>query len=189
MRRHSRLLALAAVMASAVAAGPVLAWHDGESAPAVVAPDALQSVYLEAEDLLPALESFAAPGERQPGVAFAARQDIGGAFSGNAGVQLTNANKGTRLTLRFDVPASGTYSVVARMGIGPDHGAVQPAIDGRPLGARFDGYAPAAQRSKELVLGRVELSEGAHTVTFTLVNKSAAATGLDARVDYLKLEP
>jgi hypothetical protein len=74
-------------------------------------------VYLEAEDLLPALESFAAPDQRQPGVAVGARQQVSGLFSGNAGVLLTNLDEGTRLTL----PASGAYGVGARIGspVGP----------------------------------------------------------------------
>jgi len=189
MRLSSRFLAVAAIVVTVVAAGPVLAWNGGGDSTTVPAPDALQAVYLEAEDLLPALESFAAPGERQPGVAVGARQEVGGLFSGNAGVLLTNLDEGTPLTLRFAVPASGAYGVVARMGVGPDHGIVQPAIDGRSLGERFDGYASEAGRSEELILGRVALSQGDHTVTFTVVGKSTAAAGLNARVDYLQLEP
>jgi hypothetical protein len=146
----------------------------GGDSTTVPAPDALQDVYLEAEDLLPALESFAAPGERQPGVAVGARQEVSGLFSGSAGVLLTNLDEGTRLTLRFAVQASGAYGVGARIGVGPDHGIVQLAIDGRRLGERFDGYASEAGRSEELILGRVTLSQGDHTVTFTVVGKNTA---------------
>jgi hypothetical protein len=188
MRLSSRFLPVAAVVVAVAAAGPVLAWN-GDSSTTVPAPDALQAVYLEAEDLLPALESFAAPGDRQPGNAVGARQDVNGLFSGNAGVLLTNLDEGTRLTLRFTVPASGGYAVLARIGVGPDHGVVQPAIDGRPLGEHVDGYAPGMGRSEELMLGRVGLAQGDHTVTFTVVGKNRAATGLNARVDYLELEP
>jgi len=189
MRLSSRFLPVAAVVVAVIAAGPVLAWNGGDSSTTVPAPDALQAVYREAEDLLPALESFAAPGDRQAGVAVGARQEVNGLFSGNAGVLLTNLDEGTRLTLRFTVPARGGYAVLARIGVGPDHGVVQPAIDGRPLGERVDGYARAVGRSEELMLGRVGLAQGDHTVTFTVVGKNTAATGLNARVDYLELEP
>lgn len=188
MRLSPRFLAVGAVVV-AVGAAPVLAWNGGDSATTVPAPDALQAVYLEAEDLLPALESFAAPGDRQPDVAVGARQEVNGLFSGNAGVLLSNLDEGTRLTLRFPVPASGGYAVLARIGVGSDHGIVQPAIDGRPLGEHLDGYAPEGGRSEELMLGRVGLSQGDHTVTFTVVGKNTRATGLNARVDYLELKP
>jgi len=189
MKLKSRILPLAAVVAATVAAGPVLArdWDGGQVD--VPPPEAVQTVYLEAEDLLPALESYQAPGERQPGVAVASRQNVGGAFSGNAGVLLTNGDDGTRMTLRFTVPAGGAYNVIARMGVGPDHGIVAPSLDGRPLGGPFDGYAPAAGRSEERVLGRVELAEGDHTITFTVVGMNPAATGRNARVDYFELDP
>ncbi|MBA2637061.1 MAG: hypothetical protein H0U79_02370 [Solirubrobacterales bacterium] len=191
MQLKSRLLPVAAIVATALAAGPVLAQDgDGDSQrDDVPPPHAVQTVYLEAEDLLPALESYEAPGERQPGVAIASRQEVDDVFSGNAGVLLTNGDDGTRLTLRFTVPASGAYSVAARMGVGPDLGIVQPAIDGRPLGRSFDAYATEAGRSDELVLSRVELAKGDHTVTFTVESKNAAATGKNARVDYLTLDP
>lgn len=76
MRLSSRFLAVTAIVVTVVAAGPVLAWNGGGESTTVPAPDALQAVYLEAEDLLPALESFVAPGDRQPGVAVGARQEV-----------------------------------------------------------------------------------------------------------------
>ncbi len=186
---RSRVLPVAAVVAAAVAAGPVLAGDDENERIAVPAPEAVQSVYLEAEDLLPALESFEAPGARAEGLAVARRVNVDDVFSGNAGVELSNVDVGTRMTLRFEVPASGAYNVMVRMGVGPTYGIVQPALDGRPLGLPFDGYAAEPGRSEEVVLGRVELAEGSHTVTFTVQGKAQTASGLGAGVDYLALEP
>ncbi len=183
-------LPVAAVVATALAAGPALAQDDDTAPVAVPAPEALQALYLEAEDLLPALESFEAPGERQEGVAIASRENVDDVLSGNAGVRLTNRDVGTRMTLRFGVPVAGAYDVAARMVLGPDFGVVQPAIDGRPLGGRVDLYSREDDtRSEELVLGRIELARGDHTVTFTVVGRNPAARGLDAGVDYLSLEP
>jgi hypothetical protein len=189
MKLNRRILPVAAIVATALAAGPVLAQGDGDDVD-VPAPDDVQVVYLEAEDLLPALESFEAPGERAEGIAIASREDVDDVFSGNAGVQLANLDVGTRMTLRFEVPASGTYNVAVRMTQGPNFGIVQPAIDGRPLGPRFDGYsAEEDTRSEELVLGRIELARGSHTVTFTVTGKNDASSGFFAGVDYLELEP
>ncbi len=192
MRILSRRNALpvAAVVATALAAGPVLAQDDDGGSVAVPAPGTLQTLYVEAEDLLPALESFEAPGERQEGVAIASREDVDDVFSGNAGVRLSNRDVGTRMTLRFGVPVSGAYTVSARMVLGPDFGVVQPAVDGRPVGERVDLYSREDDtRSDELVLGRLELARGDHTITFTVVGRNPAARGLDAGVDYLELEP
>ncbi len=190
MQLKKRILPVAAIVATAIAAGPVLA-RDGDAERVdVPAPEALQPLYLEAEDLLPALESFEAPGERAEGLAVASREDVDDVFSGNAGVQLSNQDVGTRMTLRFEVTASGAYNVTVRMTQGPDFGIVQPLVDGRPLGPRFDGYAAQEDtRSEELVLGRLELAQGSHTITFRVEGKADASTGLNAGVDYLELEP
>ena len=183
-------LPVAAVVATALAAGPVLAQGDGEapSVRSVPAPEALQPVYLEAEDLLPALESFDAPGERQPGVAFARRVNADDIASGNAQVTLTNQDVGTRLTLRFEVPASGAYNVTVRFVRGPAAGIVQPLVDGRPLGSPIDLYAAEAGYV-ETLLGRVELARGDHTFTLAVTGKAEASGGLGAGLDYLSLEP
>ncbi len=191
MNLKSIVLPVAAVMATALAAGPVLAQGDGEAGQAVrsvPAPEALQPVYLEAEDLLPALESFEAPGERQPGVAFARRESADDIASGNAQVTLTNQDVGTRLTLRFNVPASGAYNLTARLVRGASSGIVQPLVDGRPLGSAIDLHAAEAGYV-ETLLGRVELARGDHTFTLTVTGKAEASGGLGAGLDYVSLEP
>lgn len=190
MNVKSIVLPVAAVVATALAAGPVLAQGDGEaeSVRAVPAPEAVQPLYLEAEDLLPALESFDAPGERQPGVAFARRVNADDIASGNAQVGLTNEDVGTRMTLRFGVPAGGAYNLTARFVRGAAAGIVQPQIDGRPLGSPIDLYAAEAGYV-ETLLGRVELARGDHTFTLAVTGKAEASGGLGAGLDYLSLEP
>jgi len=190
MSLRSLVLSVAAVAATALAAGPVLADGDAgtETVRAVPAPQALQPVYLEAEDLLPALESFDAPGERAPGIAVARRVEANDIASGNAQVGLTNEDVGTRLTLRFNVPASGEYNVTARLVRGDASAIVQPLLDGRPLGSTIDLYAAEAGYV-ETLLGRVELARGDHTFTLTVTGKAEASGGLGAGLDYLSLEP
>jgi hypothetical protein len=203
MHIRSKVLPVAAVVAAAVAAGPVLAQDDEDDGiRSVPAPEAVQPVFLEAEDLLPALESFAAPpprGAPAPGSppvpappenrAAADRVNVDDLASGNAAVELVNRDVGTRMTLRFRVPASGMYNVSARIGTGPAYGTVQPAIDGRPIGSVLDGFAAEAGFAPDAVLGRVELAEGDHTFTLTVTGKAEASTGLGARLDFLSLEP
>jgi len=190
MNLRSIVLPVAAVVATALAAGPVLA--DGDSGAQagryVPAPEAVQPVFLEAEDLLPALESFAAPGERQPGVAFADRVRADDVSSGNAHVQLTNQDVGTRLTLQFEVPASGTYNATTRLVRGATGATVQAQVDGRPLGSPIDTYAAEAGYV-ETLLGRIELARGTHTFTLVVTGKAEASGGFGVGLDYLSLEP
>ncbi len=191
MHLKSMILPIAAVVATALAAGPVLAQGDGDARTAlrsVPAPEALQPVFLEAEDLLPALESFDAPGERAPGLSYARRVAADDIASGNAQVGLTNEDAGTRMTLRFNVPASGAYNLTARFVRGAAAGIVQPLVDGRALGGPIDLYA-AESGYVETLLGRLELARGDHTFTLTVTGKAEAAGGLGAGLDYLSLEP
>ncbi len=181
MNLRTSVLAVAAVAATALAAGPVFAQiddTDGAAPRSVPPPEAVQPIYLEAEDLLPALESFDAPGERAPGIAVARRQNVEDVASGNAQVTLSNEDAGTRLTLRFEVPAGGAYNVSARLPRTAASGIVQPLVDGRPLGDAVD-----------LLLGRLELAAGAHTFTLVVTGKAEASGGLGAGLDYLSLEP
>jgi hypothetical protein len=202
-----KVLPVAAVVATALAAGPVLAQDEESEGPRVPAPAAVQPVYLEAEDLLPALESFDAPPppasttptttpvppSPQPpeNRAVARRTEVEDVASGNAVVDLVNRDVGTRMTLRFRVPASGAYNVGARLGTGPAYGTLQPSIDGRPLGGAIDTYASEGEAgfAEEALLGRIELAQGDHTITFTVTGKAEASGGLGARLDYVSLEP
>ncbi len=205
MNLKRKVLPVAAVVATALAAGPVLAQDDEDAVRSVPAPAAVQPQYLEAEDLLPALESFDAPPPRAPATppatpappvpqppehrAVAQRAEVEDVASGNAVVDLVNRDVGTRMTLRFRVSAAGAYNVLVRLGTGPEYGVVQPAIDGRPLGGPIDTYAAEAGFAEEALLGRFELAQGDHTITFTVTGKAEAATGLGARLDYVSLEP
>lgn len=179
MRIRALTLAIGALSAAALVAGPLHALND----------DGPRVIYREAEDLLPALEGFAGvPGGTET-QAIARREQVGDLFSGNAGVLFENATPGNRFTLRFGVRADGAYDVNVRFGTGPDHGRVRAAVDGRPIGGLVDLYAAAAGRTQELTLGRRELAEGDHTLTVTVPDGAAAASGLRARVDYLELRP
>lgn len=192
MKIRSRIMPLVAVAATALIAGPVFAVAHDESP---------RTVYREAEDLLPALEGFESnfPGNKNPALApgteptepqaVASREEVDDVFSGNAGVLYENVTDGNRFTLRLKVPGDGTYGVAVRFGTGPDLGIVQPSIDGRPLGDPVDLYAAEPGRTPELTLGRLELAEGDHTITFTVAGRAAASTGLRARVDYIELRP
>jgi len=167
-------------VAAALLAGPVsaLAQRDaGDGTPQ----------FLEAEDLLPALESSTTTVDpRTPGQAVAREATLDPLASGNAYVRFDNESEGNRFTLRFPVEASGTYTVVVRPTRGPDHGVVRLAIDGRRVGPRVDLAATRLRRGRPLRLARLGLAEGDHTLTVFVARRSA---GLAAGLDYLELLP
>ena len=53
---------------------------------------------------------------------------------------------------------------------------MQLSLDGRPLGAPFDGYAAALGVEPPVSLGTLALSEGKHMLTMTVVGKNEAST-------------
>ncbi len=172
------VLAVAAVVATALA-GPdsAAAQRDDDRGPA--------PQFLEAEDLLPALESSTTPANpRTPGQAVARRATLDPLASGNAYVRFENESEGNRFTLRFPVEASGTYSVVVRPTRGPDHGVVRMAIDGRRVGPRVDLAATRLRRGRPVRIARLPLAEGHHTLTVFVAGRSA---GLSAGLDYIEL--
>jgi len=179
MPLKSRIVLVVVLLAAIAGAGPVVA-ADGAR---------VEPVYLEAEELLPALEGFASNAEGTEQQAIARRESVDEILSGNAHVLFENATEGNRFTLRFPVPVSAGYTLVARFTRAPGYGVVQAALDGRPLGGPVDLYAPTLGQSEERVLGRVELARGDHTFTVTVQGKSAASTGLRAGLDFIELRP
>ncbi len=151
------------------------------------ADDGARAQFLEAEDLLPALESSATSATpRTPGQAVARRAGLDPLASGNAYVRFDNEWEGNRFTLRFPVEASGTYTLVLRPTRGPDHGVVRIAVDGRRIGPRVDLAADRLRRGRPLRLPRLALAEGDHTLTVFVAQRSG---GLAAGLDYLELQP
>jgi len=146
-------------------------------------------VYLEAEGLLPALESFASNPAGTETQAIARRQNncCGFEWSSRAQALFENFTPGARMTLRFEVPESATYGVAAVFTRAPDFGILEFSVDGRRLGPRLDGYAPAPERSAQTGLGSVALAEGSHTLTLTVVGKNPAASNHFAGLDYVEL--
>lgn len=111
-------------------------------------------LYLEAESLLPAIESFATrevysgAGEqkRSEGQAIARlqRNCCGVLWSSNAQVLFENTTKGNRFTLAFDVPRSRTYELRAVYTRAPDFGIFRMAVNRRPIGPSVNAYAPGS---------------------------------------------
>ena len=146
-------------------------------------------VYLEAEGLLPALESFASNPAGTVEQAIARRQNncCEVNWSSRAQVLFENFTPSARMTLRFEIPESARYSLSLVFTRAPNFGIYEFSIDGRPIGDRYDGYAPAVERSQPTDLGSLELAEGSHTLTLTVPDKNPASSNYFGGLDYFEL--
>ena len=104
------------------------------------------------------------------------KQDMsrfGSQWSKNAHLWFRPQRPGAYFTLKINVPQTRSYNISAYLTKAPDYGIVQVALDGKPLGQPFDGYATAVTRSEAVSLGSVELSTGEHQMSFEVVGKNA----------------
>jgi hypothetical protein len=90
------------------------------------------------------------------------------------------------LTLSLTPPAAGAYDLVVYLTRAPDYGQVAFALDGKPLGGTFDGYAGSVQPSGPVDLGPVTLPIGTSQLKITIAGKNPGSSnylfGLDALV-------
>jgi len=181
---NAKLVSLLTAGAAAVGGAGLI----GHAAIAQQAP-AERFVYLEAEGRLPALESFASNPAGTATQAIARRQNncCSIKWSGNAQALFENFTPNARMTLRFEIPESATYNVSTVFSRAPDFGIYEFSIDGRRIGERQDGFAPAIQRSQPTELGAVDLAEGSHTFTLTVVEKNAQSSNYFAGLDVIEL--
>jgi hypothetical protein len=143
---------------------------------------------VEVEQQTPYLESFAGVIARTATVSIIRRVSLTGTSSASY-AQFDNHNgDGSRASFPLDVADGDTYGITAAFVRGPNFGVVQVSIDGRPLGAPFDGYDATLARAEPLSLGTLALSEGRHILTLTVTGKNAASTDYLAGLDLLVLD-
>jgi hypothetical protein len=137
-------------------------------------------VRYEAEELLPPTSSTA-PALRQGNC-------CGVHWSGDEQAWFLADGAGDTFTVEVDVPRAGTYGVSTLQTRAGDYGITALAIDGTTTGAPFDGYSPTLIGDARAQYGTVELTEGTHTVTFTVTGRNAASHGFFAGIDVIELE-
>jgi len=139
-----------------------------------------RTLAVEAETLLPAVSSTA-PAVRQGNC-------CGVSFSENAQIWFQARQADRSVTLELDVPRSGTYDLTGVFAQAADYGTHTLAIDGVPVGGAFDGYRAQIAAQVEHPYGTVDLTEGPHTLTFTVTGRNPASRGFFAGIDALRLE-
>jgi hypothetical protein len=137
---------------------------------------------LEWEALLPPADSS---GEALRAVGTRKR---GAGWSGEAELEFEAAGPGSFVAFDLPIPEPREYELSAQFSRGPEYGRVQVSLDGRALGAPFDGYAAAPAPSGRVPLGRVRLERGDHEIRFEVVGKNEAASAHRVGLDALVLE-
>ena len=94
-------------------------------------------------------------------------------------------------TLGFstNVRTPGNYTLNLYTTAAPDFGRIQPLVDGAPLGAPVDLYAPIVLPSGRISIGTIDLSAGTHTLGFRVVGKNPASTGYSFGLNAFTLTP
>ncbi len=111
----------------------------------------------------------------------------GVSWSGGQQLWVPGREPGASVTLRFTVPAAGTYDVGAVMTQARDYGVVTASIDDTDLPNAFDGYVASGVRTANAAYGQVELAEGEHTLTLSSETKHPDAVGYMIGLDVLRL--
>jgi serine/threonine protein kinase/WD40 repeat protein len=99
------------------------------------------------------------------------------------------AAKGDFVTLGIDVPITARYRLNIFFTKAHDYGIVEIALDGKPIGERFDGFNKAVVPSGKVSFGNVHLTEGIHELRFTAVDKNGESSNYFLGIDYLELKP
>lgn len=102
----------------------------------------------------------------------------------------TGAKVGDKLSLAIPVAEEEEYQLKAVLSMAPDYGMVQLRLDGKPLGAPIDLYAPGVVTTGVMDLGRHQLTAGEHRLTLEIVGANPHAhPAFLVGLDYVELGP
>lgn len=97
-------------------------------------------------------------------------------WSGNKQLFSTGQPNST-IGFSISVNTPGKYGLDLYATTAPDFGKIQTLLDGNPLAAPVDLYAPIVMPSGRISIGTIDLSAGAHTLSFRVVGKNPASSG------------
>jgi hypothetical protein len=100
----------------------------------------------------------------------------------------TGAQPGDILKLAVPVAKTGVYSISTQLTKAVDYGIVQLSMDGKKLGAPFDGYNDGVIGTGDIPLGQMPLAAGKHTLQVEIIGANdKAVKSYMFGMDYLKL--
>lgn len=114
-------------------------------------------------------------------------------FSGGRALIWSARQRGEAITLEFPVDEPGQYELRGKFSLGPDHGRVTIAVDGRSVkggnNQPADFYYKEFVAAKAMPLTTQEFKKGVHKVTITMRDKNANSAGMVFGIDELLLVP
>jgi hypothetical protein len=99
------------------------------------------------------------------------------------------ARKGGYVELALDVAREGEYALDIYLTRAPDYGRVEVSVDGRPVGAVFDGFHAQVRPSGKVPFGVIHLTAARHRLRFRVVDKHPQSRDYYLGVDCLVLTP
>ncbi len=113
---------------------------------------------------------------------------IGQDWSGDAQFWFHAQKPGDFATLELPVAMSGHYDLVVYYTTARDYGTIQTLVDGKEIGSPTDCYTPDVKAKGRLVLGALDLTAGAHRITFRVTGKNEVSSSYLVGVDAIGLE-
>ncbi len=110
-------------------------------------------------------------------------------WSGNSQLFFTPDKPGAKLSLSVPVEKPGRYLVSGYFTKARDYGIAALTVDGRTLGAPFDGFNDGVVRSGLVSFGVAELKAGAVPFEFEIVGRNPDSVGYFFGLDALVLQP
>jgi hypothetical protein len=114
---------------------------------------------------------------------------FGPGWSGDAQFWFLGQKAGAEATLELPVAVTGKYHLAAYYTTARDYGICQVLVDGQPVGPPTDCYTPNVLAKSKTDLGDLDLTAGAHRITFRAVDKNPASSNYLLGVDAIALEP
>jgi hypothetical protein len=105
---------------------------------------------------------------------------------GNAHLFWMPASRGKAAEFLLEIPQEGNYALQGSFTTATDYGIYQLSIDGEPVGGSIDLYGAVSQ--KNLTVGGVTLSAGAHILKIECVGKNLSSGSYGLGLNYLKFE-
>jgi hypothetical protein len=103
-------------------------------------------------------------------------------------LRLRALRRGASVSLPIEIREAGPYDLFAELVLTPECGIFEGRLDGRLLFGGVDGYAARESASREVYLGRTDLSSGHHVLEFASTGRSMYATGYDLEISRLRLQ-
>jgi len=93
------------------------------------------------------------------------------------------------VTVKLPVASSALQRLDLYATRAPDFGIVEVFLDNEPIGAPYDGWAPAVLASGAIPLGQQRLAAGSHELSFLVRRRNPASTGSHLGIDTIALAP